>query len=180
MKLLVNAGADVNIPENHGVTPLMKVAEQGSTRIAALLTAIQFPMGGLQFGTRRIHPGNIRDIELIRILLKFGARINCKDELGRNALEFACLGSATGNCLQDFHMFLYATGETFNIDQTIPKYFTELKENLDLKHLCRDAIRKHLIDLDPHEHLFGRIPQLELPSTVTEYLLYDCSFDSTD
>ena len=89
-------------------------------------------------------------------------------------------------------MFLYAAGETVDgptvpteyrfcrnravIQTNIPEYFTELKENLDLKHLCREAIRKHLIYLDPHEHLFGRIPQLGLPSLVTEFL-YDCSLD---
>ena len=173
LKLLVNSGADVNIPNNHGVTPLMEVAEKGSRIIEELVTAIQNP-------THCTHPANIRYIELIRILLKFGARINCKDELGRNALEFASLDSGTEDHLKEFHMFLYAAGETFNIDQTIPKYLTELKENLNLKHLCREAIRKHLIDLDPHEHLFGRIPRLGLPSLLTEYLLYDCSLDSTN
>ena len=59
----------------------------------------------------------------------------------------------------------------------IPEYFQELKENLDLKHLCREAIRKHLIDVDPHENLFVRIPQLGLPSLVVDYLLYDCSLE---
>ena len=35
---------------------------------------------------------------------------------------------------------------------------TEQKK--DLKHLCRETIRKHLIDLDPHEH-FGGSPSLK-------------------
>ena len=89
-------------------------------------------------------------------------------------------------------MLLYAAGETLDgptvtvrdrrrfgrlIDIIIPEYFQEIKQNLDLKHLCREAIRKHLIGLDPHEHLFGRIPKLGLPSLVTVFLLYDCSLD---
>ena len=88
-------------------------------------------------------------------------------------------------------MLLYAAGETLDgptvnadhviydgvIITNIPKYFTELKQNLDLKHLCREAIRKHLIDLYLHKHLFGRIPQLGLPSIMAEYLLYDYSLD---
>ena len=80
-------------------------------------------------------------------------------------------------------LLLFAAGETLDgptvpVKISIPEYFTELKENLDLKHLCRQAIRKHLIDLDPHGHLFGRIPQLGLPSIGTEYLLYDYSLES--
>ena len=46
-----------------------------------------------------------------------------------------------------------------------------------LKHLCRETIRKHLLDIDPLENLFGRIPQLGLPSSLTVYLLYSLSLD---
>ena len=45
----------------------------------------------------------------------------------------------------------------------------------DLKHLCREAIRKHLLELDLHTHLFGRIPKLGLPKPLTEYLLFRMS-----
>ena len=38
---------------------------------------------------------------------------------------------------------------------------------LHLKHICREAIRKHLLNLDPHTHLFGRVPRLGLPTTNT-------------
>ena len=89
-------------------------------------------------------------------------------------------------------MLLYAAGETLDGPTVpledpgnggvthieIPKYFKELKEKLDLKHLCREAIRKHLIDVDPHKHLFKRIPQIGLPLLVTEYMLFDCTLDS--
>ena len=105
--------------------------------------------------------------------------------MGRNALELACLHPDTQNCKKYSYMFLYAIGEILDCDKLkddkIAEYFQKLKENLkdnlDLKHLCREAIRKHLIDVDPHEHLFGRIPELGLPSLVTEYLLYDYSLD---
>lgn len=64
-------------------------------------------------------------------------------------------------------MLLFAAGEKYNIPDL----------SIFLKHLCRDAIRKHLIELDPHQHLFGRIPQLGLPSLLTRYLLYNVSLD---
>ena len=61
----------------------------------------------------------------------------------------------------------------------IPKYLEEeakLKETL--MQICRETIRDYLIKLDPHLHLFGRIPKLGLPSLMTEYLLYDVSLDT--
>ena len=51
---------------------------------------------------------------------------------------------------------------------------------LSLKHLCREAIRKHLLELDPHSHLFGRVPKLGLPTLLNEYLLYDVTFENDD
>ena len=44
--------------------------------------------------------------------------------------------------------------------------------------MCGEAIRKHLLDLDPHRHLFSRVPRLGLPRSLTEYLLYDMSLDT--
>ena len=128
------------------------------------------------------------DIASVRLLLKAGARINERDYLARNSLEYGI--TRKQKIAKDLHLLLYAAGETLegptvptNVARmyvNIPKYFTELKENLDLKHLCRAAIRKHLIDLDPHEHLFLRIPQLGFPSILTEYMLINCSIDSDD
>ena len=56
--------------------------------------------------------------------------------------------------------------------------FEDLRFNL--KHLCREAIRKHLLLLDPHEHLFGRVPQLGLPKLLREYLLFRMSLSEVD
>ena len=52
--------------------------------------------------------------------------------------------------------------------------------NDTLHHHCRVAIRRHLLKLDPHEHLFFRIPRIGLPSLLAKYLLYDTSLDEND
>ena len=39
--------------------------------------------------------------------------------------------------------------------------------------MCREAIRKHLIDVRPHINLFERVPWLGLPQLLQSYLLYD-------
>ena len=100
-------------------------------------------------------------------------------------------------------MLLYTGGEKLNANTVkkfdyqngtllrhvdVPQYLQQ--PDVCLKHLCREAIRKKLIDLDPHTHLFDRIRQIGLPSIVAAYLLYnmcldteydcDCSDDNVD
>ena len=76
-------------------------------------------------------------------------------------------------------MLLYAAGETLDGAQEdkIPELLKFEEEKLEPKHICREAIRKHLLKLDPHQHLFSRIPKLGLPSIVTEYLLFNQSLE---
>ena len=62
---------------------------------------------------------------------------------------------------QEVVMLLYAAGETINKDQVrVPDY---LQVETSLKHLCRETIRTHLLQMDPHGNLFHRIPKLEIP-----------------
>ena len=88
-------------------------------------------------------------------------------------------------------MLLYAAGETIDgttvevrnwygyMDELpVPDYLLPNEYlKLSLKHMCRETIRKHLLAIEPHQHLFGRIPQLGLPSSLTDYLLFYVSFD---
>ena len=66
-------------------------------------------------------------------------------------------------------LLLCATGEETDIDSS--------KTVMNLKEVCREATRKHLLIVDPHENLFGSIPQLQLPSSLIDYLLYNISLD---
>ena len=75
-----------------------------------------------------------------------------------------------------FIKLFYAAGETINGTKVqVPDCLKS--PEFSLKHLCRETIRKHLLDIDPHQHLFGRIPKLRLPSSLTAYLLYNVSLD---
>ena len=168
LNVLMELRADVNIADNKGITPLMLEAS---------------------FSVVDIKSASASSFQRICRFLKAGAKIGLLDHLNRNSLQRSF--QPNQKKVQGVQVFLYAAGETLGgptvptedlrndsvIHMEIPKYFKQLKENLHLKHLCREAIRKHLIDLDPHEHLFGKIPQLGLPSIVTEYMLYDCSLD---
>ena len=81
-----------------------------------------------------------------------------RDNLGKNSIEISMTQHQKN--VKEIHMLLYAAGETLegptilaydftsgdDVRITIPKYFQEIKENLELKHLCRETIRKHLIN----------------------------------
>ena len=62
----------------------------------------------------------------------------------------------------------------------VPDYLLFKDVEFRLKHQCREKIRKHLLDVDRHTSLFHRVPQLPLPHIVIDYLLYDLSLESDD
>ena len=189
MHLLLKSGADVNIPDDAGTTPLMRAAND-CENILVMIRQGRYEYQNSE--ERRFH--RVRCLLPVRVLSEAGVQINRKDCNGDNALKntlkWACLSSPSveaDNYQMNLYMLLFAAGETLDGPTTpklqqyytvrhfvIPEYFKELKENLALKHLCREAIRKHLIDLDRHENLFRRIPQLRLPSILEKYLLYNC------
>ena len=54
------------------------------------------------------------------------------------------------------------------------------ESQLHLSHLCRDVIRGHLLRLSRKRNLFVRVPRLGLPAALQEFLLYDVYLDVTD
>ena len=148
--LLIGAGADVNVIDSHGNTPFIFSCYCG--------------------------------VNTAKLLLQAGAKINMVNAFGGNAFE---------EILQDEHvalhaispdktmvLFLYASGEILRNEtlQRLKKYY-KVKKQFKLKHLCRETIREHLLKLDPHTHLFGRVPRLGLPASLTLYLLYNCTLN---
>ena len=126
----------------------------------------------------------VQDVNCCRLLLKHNVRINGSDQYGRNAIITHLQQYRPIN--MDICSLLYAAGEdTPNVVKRrcdnesiiVADYLPQIQIKFDLKHLSRAAIRKHLIDLDPHTHLFGRIPRLEIPHTLHGYLLYGQTLD---
>ena len=60
----------------------------------------------------------------------------------------------------------------------VPKYLRKAKpRKLCLMAKCREVIRRHLLR-NSTVNLFVRVPQIGLPSLLTDYLLYNVSLDS--
>ena len=105
--------------------------------------------------------------------MKAGARINIRNKTGRNALTIHIEQNETIH--HETAMLLYAAGE--ELEHEHRNTFGENLKLLRLEHLCRVAVRKYLIDLDPHEHLFNRVTLLGLPPPIISFLLYDIAFN---
>ena len=112
------------------------------------------------------------DVTCVKSVLKAGAHVNRIDNENRNALDHCC---HRNDDTQELIMTLCASGE--KVSDFAPDFVKEmtLKATLNLKDLCRISIRRRLIEVEPNTHLFTRIPQLGLPSSLVTYLLYNIS-----
>ena len=125
--LLTEAGADVNI-----------VTKEGNT--------------ALHHSAKANYPHTV--IKLLRV----GAMINMINNACHNALQHTvAMGDARRH--QNVLMTLHAAGEILTGSQVtvgadsshpVPEYLLHQDEKLDLKHMCRETIRRHFILIDPH------------------------------
>ena len=140
METLIKAGADVNRQNNRGDTVLL-----------SLTAVINF---------------NRTDFERlcgIKLLLKSGARINIRNNLDQNTLEDYIMKYKEPD--QQVLLLLSAAGEMIDNSQlakVVPPYCLrqQLDDKMHMKRMCRNAIRKHLLHLDPHSHLASAWPLL--------------------
>ena len=106
-------------------------------------------------------------IECLQCILKAPVEINQKDKLGQNALqnnvandkyvdeEVVMLPVAAGEKIDGTIMKREKFGKTTEVD--VPEYLKEKETDIRLYSVCRDVIRKHLIETPPHINLFCKI-----------------------
>ena len=149
---LIKAGADVNRINIRNDTPLIRA-----------------------LGDHRL-PADAM-VECVRCLLKTGANVNVEKIPGRNCqAKIARLKKLLSDpsSLQLVINLLLAAGE--ELDEEYP----DTPEEIRLNHLCRETIRKHLLNLNQNENMFVRVPKLGLPAILTDYLLFNQKLQKFD
>ena len=101
---------------------------------------------------------------LLKELFRAGYKINVSN--------YDLRGSYYGKPNRDVVGLLLAAGEQKMNLGKIPKYLRPPTE-MNLKNLCRNRIRRYLLDIDPHENLLLRVSRLEIPVTLHGFLLYN-------
>ena len=86
VELLINSGADVNVSNRRGLTPLDIAERDGQTEIIELLR-VQGAKKGFSNLLRAINSG---DIEQVKLLISQGADVNTKNNAGQTLLHIAC------------------------------------------------------------------------------------------
>ena len=194
---IIQAGADVNLLDLRGRSALMKAVKKKYSKCAELLITagadvnIADSIGdtALSYAASYHESSTSNDTRFIIELLKAGAHVNKRNKFQHNALEShiahrlhvsreqCMLLQAAGEIIDGTAVNQYNDEGEVYLQSNVPDFLLRKDLRLCLKHACRETIRKHLIDLDPHKHLFDRIPQLGLPFSLSEHLLYNVSLD---
>ena len=182
VSLLLEAGADVNAQTKSGDSALMKASANGYKECVSLLLEAGADVNAVN------KTGNIaltlaavaRNVSVAKCLLKANCQINKLPGMIQNALTSYLEHGDTVDV--DISRLLFAAGEI--LDEELNEMLQDvlhLKDvKMQLKHSCREAVRKHLLHLDPHQHLFSKIPELGLPESIRKYLLYDESIEEKE
>ena len=178
VKLLIDAGADVNHRTGRWDTALSLASDRCQIKSMEILIKAGADVNAIDgYYSTALFTGNRR---CVKVLLREDILINHFRFDGVNAIKYAALIDWSHDAAK--LNLLYAAGE---ILKNVPKdkipdclKFEDCK--LQLKHICREAIRKHLLELDPHQRLFGRIPKLELSELLNRYLLFNETLDDDE
>ena len=94
VRVLVAAGARVNVSDRGGEMPLLKAIEQEDLVVAQALLEAKADVHSIQNGTTPLHMAAYhRDADMVQLLLNFGAPVNLKDTVTKaTALHDACQG----------------------------------------------------------------------------------------
>ena len=139
----------------------------GNTVLHMILCSSKYKKSGAEL---------FKPVKSVKHLLSVGAKINMADVNGLTGLNRYVKYLHNMDEERDIVRVLFAAGEKIDHPVDVSDYL-HLPSQLCLKHLCREVIREHLLQMNPHKHLFNLISQIKLLSYITQYLLYYMSLN---
>ena len=202
VKLLLEAGADVNYSGSNLLTALHCAAHGGSALCVDLLLQAGADLNAIASRNENafMMAAATNQVDCVKLLLKAGTEVGLICDSGYSTLllcivdnvcaidtELITLLHAAGERREPpsdekiWALYDYATRESDMDKKQLKKLVLELlnddNRNLCLKDICRRAVREHLLQMSG-VNLFVRVPHLGLPPSLARYLLYDVSLDS--
>ena len=194
VELLIKAGADVNKSRNNGKDTALIYAVKASEKCVDLLinAGADVNVGSTDNDNTPLILAAHENVESVKSLLRAGAEINRENQSFNNGLRDLFFLHRHPD--RTMVLLLHAAGETidgnnliwYNFDALIPErvevpeYLSNKIQKLSLQHQCRETVRKRLLDVDRHTHLFGRVTKLGLSPLLAKYLVYNISLDDND
>ena len=194
VRLLINAGADVNKYTKYQVeTALTMAAAKTHVECVNLLTQAGahvnsiYDDGNTVLMSLAYNSYDTGAIGTAKTLLRLGAHVNKNSDIAsktnrvnlqyNNQYQLLPLLIAAGETVTEEQIQKIISAQWLGENSDVQYYFFPSDPVLILSHLCRGAIRKRLLDVDPHVNLLIRVPKIGLPSRLTKYLLFDVSLD---
>ena len=190
--LLLKAGADVNVRNSIGETPLFLASRNrysSSEHALRLLINAGADVNAIDRDRNTVlhFAASFDFLNTLKPLLLAGVHVNKRNNAGETALQ-KCL-TPTPILPQEFYSYhgclnlvevLFAAGDSFNLNerkthdrQSISKLKKMMVPRMSLKDMCRHKIRNHLMSIDSHLNLFVRVPKLGLPHILASYVLFN-------
>ena len=182
--VLIGAGADINLCNNDGRSPLMfAVACHEPERPQKLLDAGADLHATMKNGNTAVFSVvESNSVRTAKWAYLRGISTNIRNKDGQNLVDYHLTKQSFS---EQSLMVVIAAGEFVDpnkrdviVQKTRNSHFipealpTEEELRSSLKQNCRETIRRHLLNINPHENLFVRIPKLQLPPPLERYLLY--------
>ena len=188
LKILLQSGADSNIPYGlHGETALILAAWSGNLQCIKILLHAGAGVNAVDYAGKPmlhtlLHPKfyTFRPrAQCLRFLLAAGANVNINNKEGKTTDQNSVVCSVGR---QQYTSQLAFNNRATETKEELVEVLNEMREReseLCLSHLCREAIRKHLLQMNKM-NLFCWVPRLGLPAPLTSYLLYDTTLEDAE
>ena len=174
---LIQAGANVNTPMRTHKTALSYALEVKHEECLRVM----IEAGADEHGSLLLHnliskkrPSSLDEHEdnlKIKTLLRAGAVVNSTVD---NLLTPCLDSNRKPRRKKELALLLFAAGEKFTKTLYYGAEYLRPPKRKALNHLCRKAIRKHLLEIN-NVNLFYKVPRLGLPPALSKYLLYEQS-----